>query len=299
MNNALELLKRELKPYRLTKKKNVTIIDSTSGTFVVKEKKDNKIANAYEYLISRNFDYFPKLALEEREEVNVFEYVEDTSMPKEQKAMDMIDLVALLHNKTTYFKEVTEDQYKEIYENLKNNIIYTENYYNSLYERLLEEIYPSPSHYLLMRNMYKIFQSLDFCSQKLDEWFSKVKEDLKTRVAYIHNNLETDHYIKNTKEYLISWEKSRIDSPILDLIVFYQKEYMNLNFEPIIERYMRNYPLNPQEQCLFFIVISIPPIMNLEGSEISVTKEIRKKLDYLFKTENLVKKIFPQFSEDK
>ncbi len=299
MNNALEVLKRELKPYRLTKKKNVTIIDSTSGTFVVKEKKDNKIANAYEYLISRNFDYFPKLALEEREEVNVFEYVEDTSMPKEQKAMDMIDLVALLHNKTTYFKEVTEDQYKEIYENLKNNIIYTENYYNSLYERLLEEIYPSPSHYLLMRNMYKIFQSLDFCSQKLDEWFSKVKEDLKTRVAYIHNNLETDHYIKNTKEYLISWEKSRIDSPILDLIVFYQKEYMNLNFEPIIERYMRNYPLNPQEQCLFFIVISIPPIMNLEGSEISVTKEIRKKLDYLFKTENLVKKIFPQFSEDK
>lgn len=185
MNNALEVLKRELKPYRLTKKKNVTIIDSTSGTFVVKEKKDNKIANAYEYLISRNFDYFPKLALEEREEVNVFEYVEDTSMPKEQKAMDMIDLVALLHNKTTYFKEVTEDQYKEIYENLKNNIIYTENYYNSLYERLLEEIYPSPSHYLLMRNMYKIFQSLDFCSQKLDEWFSKVKEDLKTRVAYI------------------------------------------------------------------------------------------------------------------
>lgn len=299
MNNALEVLKRELKPYRLTKKKNVTIIDSTSGTFVVKEKKDNKIANAYEYLISRNFDYFPKLALEEREEVNVFEYVEDTSMPKEQKAMDMIDLVALLHNKTTYFKEVTEDQYKEIYENLKNNIIYTENYYNSLYERLLEEIYPSPSDYLLMRNMYKIFQSLDFCSQKLDEWFSKVKEDLKTRVAYIHNNLETDHYIKNTKEYLISWEKSRIDSPILDLIVFYQKEYMNLNFEPIIERYMRNYPLNPQEQCLFFIVISIPPIMNLEGSEISVTKEIRKKLDYLFKTENLVKKIFPQFSEDK
>ena len=122
MNNALEVLKRELKPYRLTKKKNVTIIDSTSGTFVVKEKKDNKIANAYEYLISRNFDYFPKLALEEREEVNVFEYVEDTSMPKEQKAMDMIDLVALLHNKTTYFKEVTEDQYKEIYENLKNNI---------------------------------------------------------------------------------------------------------------------------------------------------------------------------------
>ena len=90
MNNALEVLKREFKPYRLTKKKNVTIIDSTSGTFVVKEKQDNKVANAYEYLKSRNFDYFPPLALNDRGDVNVFEYIEDVKMPKEQKAMDFI-----------------------------------------------------------------------------------------------------------------------------------------------------------------------------------------------------------------
>lgn len=299
MNNALEVLKREFKPYRLTKKKNVTIIDSTSGTFVVKEKKDNKVANAYEYLTSRNFDYFPKLAKEDRQDVNIFEYVEDIPMPKEQKAIDMIDLVALLHNKTTYFKEVTKDKYKEIYENLKDNILYTENYYNFLYESLIEEVYPSPSHYLLMRNMYKIFSALDFCTKELDDWFNNAKDDLKTRVAFIHNNLETDHFIKNTREYLISWEKSKIDSPILDLIKFYQKEYMNLNFEPIIDRYLRNYPLSSQEKHLFFIVISIPPIMNLEGMEISVTKEIRKKLDYMFKTENLIKNLLPPNNEDK
>ena len=299
MNNALEVLKREFKPYRLTKKKNVTIIDSTSGTFVIKEKKDNKVEHAYEYLLSRNFDYFPKLALEDREDVNVFEYVEDIPMPKEQKAMDMIDLVALLHSKTTYFKEVTEDKYKEIYENLKDNIVYTQNYYNFLYEKLIEEVYPSPSHYLLMRNMYKIFEALDFCTKELDDWFEEVNGELKTRVAFIHNNLETDHFIKNNREYLISWEKSKIDSPVLDLIGFYEREYMNLNFEPILERYFRNYPLNPSEKHLFFIVISIPPIINLEGREINVTKEIRKKLDYMFKTENLVKKLIPPNTEDK
>ena len=299
MNNALEVLKREFKPYRLTKKKNVTIIDSTSGTFVVKEKKDNKVANAYEYLISRNFDYFPKLTQENREDVNVFEYVEDIPMPKEQKAIDMIDLVALLHNKTTYFKEVTEDKYKEIYENLKDNIIYTENYYNFLYEKLIEEVYPSPSHYLLLRNIYKIFQSLEFCTQQLDEWFEQAHDEQKTRVAFIHNNLETDHFIKNTREYLISWEKSKIDSPVLDLIGFYEKEYMNLNFEPILERYFRAYPLNPNEKHLFFIVISIPPIINLEGSEMNITREIRKKLDYMFKTENLVKNLLPPNNGDR
>lgn len=298
MNNALEQLKREFKPYRLTKKKSITIIDSTSGTFVVKEKKDNNVANAYEYLKSRNFTYFPKL-LPDRAEVNVFEYVEDIPIPKEQKAMDMIDLVSLLHNKTTYFKEVTSDNYKEIYENLKNNITYTQNYYNFLYESLLEEIYPSPSHYLLMRNMYKIFEALDFCVKELDEWLEMVSGELKTRVSFIHNNLETDHFIKNTQEYLISWEKSKVDSPILDLITFYQKEYMNLNFEPLLERYMKSYPLNPSEIRLFLIVISIPPIVNLEGYEINVTKEIRKKLDYMFKTENLVQKLLPFNNEDK
>ena len=298
MNNALEVLKREFKPFRLTKKKSVTIIDSTSGTFVVKEKKDNKIENAYEYLKSRNFDYFPKLALENRDDVNVFEYVEDIPMPKEQKAMDMIDLVALLHNKTTYYKEVTLDKYQEIYENLQDNIIYIKNYYNFLYEKLIEEIYPSPSHYLLMRNIYKIMASLDFCSKELEDWFQEVNGEQKTRVAFIHNNLETDHFIKNTREYLISWEKSKIDSPILDLIGFYQKEYMNFNFETIIERYMRSYPLNSSEKHLYFIVISIPPIINLEGTELNITKEIRKKLDYIFKTENLVKNLLPPNNGD-
>ena len=299
MNNALEVLKREFKPYRLTKKKKVTIIDSTSGTFVVKEKKDNKVKMAYDYLITRNFDYFPKLVLEDREDINVFEYIEDIPMPKEQKAIDMVDLVALLHAKTTYYKEVTEDKYKEIYENLRDNIIYTENHYNFLYEKCIEEVYPSPSHYLLMRNIYKIFQALDFCKQELDNWFDRVKEDLKTRVAFIHNNLQTEHFIKNTKEYLISWENAKIDSPVLDLVHFYQNEYMNLNFEPILERYMRNYPLNSNEKYLFFIVISIPPIINLEGTEMNVTKEIRKKLDYIFKTETLVKKLLPSNVEDK
>ena len=150
-----------------------------------------------------------------------------------------------------------------------------------------------------MRNIYKIFESINFCTQELDNWFDRVSNELKTRVAFIHNNLETDHFIKNTREYLISWEKSKIDSPILDLIGFYQKEYMNLNFEPILERYFRSYPLNPNEKHLFFIVISIPPIVNLEGNECNVTREIRKKLDYMFKTENLVKNLLPPNSGDK
>ena len=297
MNNILEEIKNEYKPYRLTKKKNITIIDSTSGSFVIKEKSNNKLKEAYNYLLSRNFDYFPKLANDLRDNVNVFEYIEEVEMPKEQKALDMIELVALLHNKTTYYKEVTEDKYKEIYENIKNNILYTKNHYNNLYNIIIEEIYMSPSKYLLTRNIYKIFSALEFCEEQIDDWYEIAKTELKTRVAFIHNNLETDHFIRNDKGYLISWEKSKVDSPILDLINFYQKEYMNFDFETIFNNYFKSYPLNELEKKLLFIVLSIPPIIEIEDEEISSVKKIRKKLDYIFKTENLVK-IFVTNNED-
>lgn len=294
----IEEVKKTYKPYKFTKKKNVMIVDSTSGSFVVKEKINDKVSEAYNYLKSRNFDYFPGLATKLRDDVNVFHYVPDTVMPKEQKALDMMDLVALLHNKTTYYKEITPDRYKEIYDNLNNNILYMKSYYDNIYTILIDEIYMSPSHYLLMRNIYKIFAAIDFCKNELDSWYEVVKSDVKTRVAFVHNNLETDHFIKNTKDYLISWENAKIDSPILDLVVFYQKEYMNLNFETLLERYLKNYPLQDSEKKLFYIVISIPPVIKLEDDEMKATRNIRKKLDYIFKTESLVQKLFVS-GEDK
>ena len=292
MNNALEELKNIYKPYRFTKKKNVTIIDSTSGSYVVKENSNDKVKKAYHYLISRNFDYFPKLAEENtRQEINVFEYIPEVEIPKEQKALDMMDLVALLHNKTTYYKEITEDKYKEIYDNIKNNILYTKAYYDDLYNRLIEVVYPSPSEYLLIRNIYKIYAALNYAENLLDNWYDNTKDDLKERVAFIHNNLETDHYILSDKGYLISWEKSKIDSPILDLITFYQKEYLNFNFETLLNKYLHSYPLKDNELNLFYIVISIPPLIKLENNELECTKTMREKLDYIFKTENLINKM--------
>lgn len=297
MNNSILELKNLYKPYRFTKKKNITILESTSGSFVVKNKSNKKIREAYNYLKSRNFDYFPELVGENRDDVNVFEYIDEINMPKEQKALDMIDLVALLHNKTTFYKEITEDKYKEIYENLKNNILYFKNYYDNLYNTLIEEIYPSPSHYLLLRNIYKIFAALDFANEELDNWYDLSKTELKNRVAFIHNNLETDHFIKNNKDYLVSWEHAKIDAPILDLIVFYQKEYMNLDFESLIKRYLKNYPLKDNELQLFWIVISIPPKITLSNNEMLATRNIRKKLDYIFKTENLVQSLKTTFAD--
>jgi len=149
---------------------------------------------------------------------------------------------------------------------------------------------------MIKDNTLYVYYELDLKSEKISYiqcalsygGLPVISDDLKERVAFVHNNLETDHYIKNNREYLISWEKSKVDSPILDLIKFYQKEYMSLDFESLIAKYIKNYPLKDNEKKLFFIVISIPPVIDLEGEEIIVTRKIRKMLDYVFKTEQLV-----------
>ncbi len=297
MTKSLDVLKDIYKPLKYTIKGHATILETTSGDFVLKEKtKDLK--ELYSYLESRNFNYFPKLIDHSRRSVNVFEYIKDTDMPREQKASDLIDVVSLLHNKTSYFKEVSKDKYQEIYENIISNINYLNEYYNNTYEALFMESTLSPDKYLFMRNAYKIFLALKFCQDNLDDWYDLVKEETKQRVSLIHNNLETDHFIKGEKDYLISWDKSRIDTPILDIVNFYKKEYFNYDFSVLLKEYLKKYPLSEAELKLFFIVISLPPKIEFKDSVFINCKNIRCDLDYIFKTEELVRPYYSKEEEE-
>jgi len=295
MNRTLDVLKRIYKPYRLTLKGRTTILETTSGSFVVKPKRNKDIKGLYAYLKSRSFDFFPNLVDDSRDEMNVYEYLEDVEMPKEQKALDMIDLVALLHNKTTYYKEVSEDTYKEIYEAIDNNIGYLNDYYNRLFDVIFESVYMSPSEYSLIRNSSKIMSSLHFCKTELDDWYESIKDKTRQRVVVVHNALETDHYIKGEKEALISWEKSKVDSPVLDLINFYKKEHFELDFEVLINRYVEGYNLTVDEKKLFFVVIALPPEIKLYENEYRSCQNVRSGLDYIYKTEKLIR---PYYSEE-
>lgn len=297
MTRSLDVLKDIYKPLKYTIKGKTTILETTSGNFVVKEK-SNDLKELYKYLQSRSFDYFPKLIDSSRKDVNVFEYVSGADMPSEQRAEDLVDLVSLLHNKTSYFKEVSEDKYQEIYENVLGNINHLNEYYNSIYEIYFLEEFLSPDKYLLMRNIYKIFASLGFCESELNNWYDLVKEEKKQRVSIVHNNLETNHFIKGDKDYLISWDNAKVDTPILDLINFYKKEYFNYDFSVLLKSYLTKYSLSEAELKLFFIIISIPPKIELSDDVFENCKNIRYDLDYVFKTEELVRPYYSKQEEE-
>lgn len=287
--NKLESLKSLYKPYRYTIKGKCTILETTSGNFVVKKKPKNKdLPSIFNYLKSRNFDYFPEVYTDNRDDTYVYEYIETNDVLNPQKSEDLINLVGLLHSKTSFNKEVTEEVYKEIYENIKNNVLYLKDYYLKYYELFLKDIYMSPSKYQFVRNYSKIKAALNFTENELDNWYSLVKEKKNERISLIHNNLSLDHYIRSDKDYLISWDNAKFDTPVLDLVKLYQNNFWDIEFSTMYKKYLSVADLAEHEQKLFFILISLVPEIKFSDNEFECCKNMRKDLDYIFKTESFL-----------
>ena len=298
MNNYINDIKKLYNVNKYIYKGKSIILESDNTNLVIKERKKD-LKNIFNYLKSRNFNNFPNLINDSRDDIDVFEYIEDISYPKEQRASDLIELVSSLHNKTSYYKDVTEDNYKEIYENIKSNLEYYSYTYEKYFDTFFKEIYISPSKYLFMRNYSKITSNIKFCKEKLDEWYDLVKNIKKSRVSVVHNNLELDHYLKKDKGYLISWDNYIIDTPILDLVKLYKTEYLNVNFDNLFQSYLRSFNLNEEELKLFLILISIPPEIKFEKNEFNSCVTLRKQLDYIYKTEELIRPYYSKNEKEK
>lgn len=295
MYEISEFLKKyNIVPKSYQKNGKATIVNTKNGKYVIKNKnRDNN--DILKYLLSRNFDYFPKLLSNSADDYELIEYVEDIDMPEEQKMMDMIDLIALLHSKTTYYKEVDIDDFDKIYDDINNNIAYLYNYYNDIMTIIENKIIYSPSENLLARNISIIFDTLNFENNLLNKWQEIVKEKRKQRYVVIHNNLDIDHFLKNQNNYLISWDKSKIDLPIYDLYKLYKKNNLKYDFETLLKRYERTYPLLEEEKLLFHILILLPDKIEFNNNEFEMCQKISDAIDNLYKTKDYV---LPYYSEN-
>ena len=196
-------------------------------------------------------------------------------------------------------KEVDIDNYKYIYENISNQIEDLYVYYEELITNIESNIYMSPSNYLIARNITIIFSMLNYAKDNLDKWYDKIKDKRKLRVVNIHNNLSLDHYLRSDKPYLVSWDNSRIDMPIYDLVNLYHNHYLDFDFSSIFKQYLSKYPLTEEETILFHTLISIPNKIEYSVSEYKTVINIRKLLDYIYKTSNLLKEYSVEKQTDK
>lgn len=281
-----ELLdKHDLKVNKYTIKGKTTIVNTPLGQFALSENKGNDI---YKYLKSRNFNYFPNIFDYDNDSI-MFEYIDNINYDDSQKAFDIIHLIALLHSKTTYYKEITPDEYKSIYEEVKEKIEYINNYYLDIINIIESKIYMSPYEYLIARNISKIFECINYCKYSIDSWYELVKDKKRKRVVTLHNNLKLDNLIKNKDSYLISWDKSKTDLPIYDFVNFYNNYALEFDFNDLLKEYERIFPLLEEEKKLMFVLISLPNKIEYSDNEYEMVKIIRKQLDKIYKTEDLLR----------
>ena len=285
MKEISELLKKkDIRALGYEKIGNVVIANTNKGKVVLKVNKNKDYI--FNYLSTRNFDYYPEIL--EKDNYVISKYVEDIDIPKEQKIIDLIDLVSLMHSKTTHYKETTEDEYKKIYEDLSNNFEYLYEYYNDIISIIDEKVFMSPSEYLMARNISFIFKSIKIGKNYVDNWLENINDLNKIRKTVVHNNLELSHFIRNNREYLISWDKSKIDIPIFDLYNLYNKHFDDFNFYELLKRYEQTYPLKKYELELFFILIIMPSKIEFNDNEYNMCIKISNEIDRLYKSNMLI-----------
>mgnify|MGYP004460989905 FL=1 len=287
--------KSHLKPIRYIKKNSVYIIETRDSKYVIKKKNDNSIL---EYLKSRNFDYMPKV-IDEDETYQLTEYIEGISVPEDQKIFDLIDVVSLLHYKTTHFKEADANYYKGLYEDVVGNIEYLKGYYDDLISIIDGREFMAPYEYVIARNIGKIYGALEFCKSEIDVWYDEVKDEKKRRVVVLHNNLDLSHFIRNEESYLISWNKSKIDNPIFDLYKLYKRHGNEFDFASLLNRYENKYPLFNHEKRFLFVLMSLPDEINFDDSTYNITTSVSERIDLIYKTENIISPYYSEEGKDK
>jgi len=291
-----EILKRySIVPRAFERKKNAVFVKTKDEEMVLK-KRNKEQDKIFDYLRTRNFNYFPG-SYHFDDSYDIFEYLEDYDISNEERSYDLINLVSLLHLKTTHYRNVDIDDYKVIYEDISSTIDDLFDYYGALNDEIDNEIYMSPASYLLARNITEVYSVLNFCKNELEDWYDLVKDTDKKRVTLVHNNLELDHLIRNEGSYLISWDHAKFDFPIYDLERFYRKNYKEIHFDILLNSYEKKYPLTEDERKLLFILISIPDKIALGNHSYSNMKVVDELLSYLYKTNEIISPYYAKQQE--
>ena len=272
---------------RFTIKGKVKIIENNGKKIVIKEKKKD-LKDLFEYLSSRGYEYFPNIT-NDRNNFLEYEYLEKENNLNDNIDESMINMVSLLHYKTSYYKNVSKSKFKEIYNKLMDNIDYLKDIYSKKIELIDNEEYMSPSNYLFARNYSIIISNLYYIEKELNKWYKLVKDKTKERVCVVHNNLKKDNFFRGKKNILTGWDNFLVDTPILDIYKLYRNEYNNVDMEYLLKVYNENNKLNEEEIILFNILISMPLNTNEELNEYDKVKEIKSCLFYTYKTSNFIK----------
>ena len=272
----------DIKPLKYIKKGHIFIVETKDNKYVIK--KSNK--NIYEYLINRDYNQLPKIIY--LDDYIIYEYEENIDTPIEEKILDIIYLVSLLHKKTCYYKNITKNDIKEIYEDILGNINFLKVYYDVLMTSIEAREIMNPSEYYLARNISLIYKSLDKCYKDINDWYKKYESLTSMRYTMNHNNLKLNHLINH---HLISFEDAKDNLPIYDLYKFYKETYNITDWYDVYLNYNKEFKLTGYEQGLLLVMLLIPSKIEFKNNEYDNTIMVSDEIEYLNTTLKFINEI--------
>ena len=289
--NSLESIEYLYKPYKITLKNHIYLIESSSGKYILKKQnKDLFVLNSY--LFKRGIDCYPELERNFNENENLIEFVNPIDIPKEQLISEMGKSLGILHNKTLYEKSISTDDVKEIKDNIQNNVIYLNSKYKETIKKILLKSFYSSKEYFFIRNYYKIQEALDFCKNEIDEWYLLYKDKKEMKISLIHNNLSLDHFIvSKNKNVFISWDNYRFDIPMIDIVHLYKTDNIYKEFNVFLSSYFKEIDYSDEDKKLLFILLTIPDYINTDDS----LDIMKVKFNKLFELESIMR---PYYSKN-
>lgn len=285
MNKKKLFEKYDLLPISIRKLNKVDILNTRNYKYVMKVGNNN---NIYDYLKIKNFNNFIYPITDNNDSYEITRYIDDIEVPMEQRIEDLIYLTSILHVKTTFYKTIDTDYIKEIYEEQLKKQEYLYNYYSTLQDMIEMEVYMSPSHYLLIRNISDFYKCIRKSKEYIDRWYELIKDRKKMRYSMTHGNLDKSHIIENSDIYLISWNKARINSPVFDLASLYRLNQDKIDIFDLLDIYQTKYVLKEDEKCLLFSLILLPTKLEVKDTEFQNVKETRRVVEYIDNVKKLV-----------
>lgn len=289
MNEIKKVLnKYNYKVNKIYIKNNLNMVSTNNGDYVIKKNINKNTRDLFNYLNINNFNNYLDYINNDQDNFMIYPYIKEINISKEEKAINIIEIISILHNNTVYKKNYSLEEIKEDYEKQINEIEEINNYYEDIRLYLEEQEFLSPSEFYLLKNISWIFHSLDSSKYFLDKWYEIIKEIKSKRIVLNHGNLELDHLIIGPNKYLINWDYSINDIPIFDLIIFYKNNFKDVDFNDLYELYNSYFKLYEEEQFLFFSKILIPEKMEFKDIEIKNMENIYYIIKYLQESSRII-----------
>lgn len=273
---------------KISYKSNSKIIKIDDEQYVIK--RHNIFSEEiYKYLKTKEFtNYLEPAFIKDNYEYS--RYIPADELPKEDKAIELIQVMTMLHTKTTTYQEINIDEIKKLYEETKNYISYLRNYYLDLQDYIETKEFFSPAEQVLMFNISSIYKSLNFAEQKLDDWYNLKSTQKRERQVQLHNNLSLEHFLISEDKYLINWKLSSKNYVVYDFIKLFQNEFDSLEMTSLFDIYQTKYKYTEDEQFLFQAFLSIPPKLTFNKTNYINTINARKTINYVSKVFNFISK---------